>query len=170
MRIDDAEARVLTTWSEFLVAIAGASSALTGLVFVALSINLARIIELPGVSGRAAETLIVLAGALIGSLAALMPNLTQQELGAALLAVALPTWALPLLIQIRAVFARTYHRVSLIALRAGLHQVATLPGVAAGLSLCGAFGGGMAWFALGAILSLLVAMFGAWVLLVEILR
>jgi len=72
MRIDDAEPRVLTTWSEFLVAIAGASSALTGLVFVALSINLARIIELPGVSGRAAETLIVLAGALIGSLAALM--------------------------------------------------------------------------------------------------
>jgi len=27
MRIDDAEPRVLTTWSEFLVAIAGASSA-----------------------------------------------------------------------------------------------------------------------------------------------
>ncbi|HET6473082.1 MAG TPA: hypothetical protein VFG38_14655 [Pseudomonadales bacterium] len=43
-------------------------------------------------------------------------------------------------------------------------------GVASGFSPCGAFGRGMAWFAVGAILSLRVAIFGAWVLLVEILQ
>ena len=48
-------------WSNFLVAVAGAAGALAGRVFVSLSINLARILALPGVTGRAAETLILLA-------------------------------------------------------------------------------------------------------------
>jgi hypothetical protein len=55
-------------------------------------------------------------------------------------------------------------------LRAILHQVATVPGVLGGLSLCGLLPGGITWFAGGVIACMLVAMFNAWILLVEILR
>ena len=44
-------APIAADWSNFLVAEAGASAALAGLLFVAVSINIAKIIEYPGVSG-----------------------------------------------------------------------------------------------------------------------
>ena len=75
------EASAIASWSDFFVAGAGAASALAGLVFVSLSINLARIIELPGVSGRAAETIILLAGTLAGTLVWLIPHLSPERLG-----------------------------------------------------------------------------------------
>jgi hypothetical protein len=164
------EPSTIAGWTDFLVASAGAIGTLAGLVFVSLSINLARIIELPGVSGRAGETLLVLSGVLAGALALLIPNLTVREHGLILCATAIPTWLLPNLIQVSSVRKRTYHRVVHAVIRVVLHQAATLPGVFAGLSLCGFFPGGLDWFAVGVIISMLVAMFNAWILLVEILR
>jgi hypothetical protein len=40
-------------WVEFGVAVAGAAAVLTGLVFVAVSINLERVLAVPGVPDRA---------------------------------------------------------------------------------------------------------------------
>ena len=164
------ETAILHGWSDFFVAAAGAASALAGLVFVALSINLARIIELPGVSGRAAETIIVLAGALTLALVALIPGHSEASLSLAVLGVAGLSWLLPLSIQVRHIRLRAYHRRGLVALRLVLHQLATLPAIIAGLVMLGSNPGGMMWLALGIILSMLVAIFSAWVLLVEILR
>src|SRR5262249_51640091 len=48
------------SWDSFFVAQVSASAALTGLVFVALSINLQRIMNFPQLVDRAAEALIVL--------------------------------------------------------------------------------------------------------------
>jgi hypothetical protein len=164
------ESSTFAGWSDFLVAAAGATGALGGLVFVSLSINLARIIELPGVSGRAAEAIILLGGTLAGSLTALIPHLSDTQHGLAFLVVALPTWAAPLMLQITSVRKRTYYRPTHAVVRTLLHQAATLPGVLTGLSLCGLLSGGLAWFAVGAIMSMLVAMYSAWILLVEIIR
>jgi hypothetical protein len=164
------ENSIVAGWSNFMVATVGATAALAGLVFVAISINLARIIERPGVSGRAAETIILLAGALAGSLAALIPHLKEKELGSILLFISVPTWILPNFILILSVKRRTHFRSSHAIARAILHQAATLPAVLTGLSFLGVLQGGLIWFGVGAIISILVAMFNAWVLLIEILR
>jgi hypothetical protein len=164
------EPSAIAGWTDFLVASAGAIGTLAGLVFVSLSINLARIIELRGVSGRAGETLLLLTGTLAGVLTMLVPHLTVREHGLILCATAVPTWLLPNLIQVRSIQTRTYYRAVHAVVRSVMHQAATLPGVFAGLSLCGLVPGGLDWFAVGVIMSMLVAMFNAWILLVEILR
>jgi hypothetical protein len=61
-------------WRLAFTATAGAAAALTGLLFVALSINLRQIIANPGLVGRAIEVLIVLSAALILSVLLLMPG------------------------------------------------------------------------------------------------
>jgi hypothetical protein len=88
-------------WSDFFVASAGATAALAGLVFVALSINLGKILALGGVTERAGETILLLASGLIGSLAALIPHETPSQLGLWLLLLWGPTWMVPTIIQIR---------------------------------------------------------------------
>jgi hypothetical protein len=164
------ESSVIAGWSEFLTAAAGSAAALAGLLFVAISINLARIIEIPGVSGRAGEAIILLASTLAVTLAALVPHLGSMQLGMIVLVIAVPAWVVPMVIQAESIRARTYLHPSYAISRALLHQAATIPGVLAGLSLCGLLPGGMTWLAMGAIFSMLVAVHSAWVLLVEILR
>jgi modulator of FtsH protease len=158
------------SWTDFLVASAGATAALAGLLFVALSINLAKILELPQASGRAGETLVILSTGLIGSLLALIPGMERAHLGLAFIALWVPTWLGPSLIQVRTFRHHDYFKLSLAILRSALYQLATIPLLLAGLSLLGWIGGGLYWFAAALILSLVVALFSAWVLLVEILR
>jgi modulator of FtsH protease len=160
----------IAKWTDFLIAAAGATGALAGLVFVALSINLARILTLPGVAGRAAETILLLGAGLIGSLVALVPDLPPSHLGFVFLVLWLPTWGIPTAIQIQGLLRRQYYRLGLAILRFALHQIATLPLLLAGLALIGFLPGGLGWFAAALVLSLIVGLFGAWVLLVEILR
>jgi len=157
-------------WGDFLVAAAGATAALAGLVFVALSINLTRILELPGVPRRAGEAIILLASGLVGSLTALVPGQGSARLGLWLLLLWLPTWLVPTYAQIRAFFRRQYYRAAQETLRFVLYQAATLPLLLAALSLRGHLAGGLSWFAASLLISLMVSLFNAWILLVEILR
>ncbi len=53
-------------WANFFVAEVGASAALTGLVVVAISINLAKILSYPSLPDRAAEAPFALVGVLVG--------------------------------------------------------------------------------------------------------
>jgi hypothetical protein len=157
-------------WSDFFVATAGVAGALAGLLFVALSINLARILETPSSIGRAGETLLLLAGVVAIALIALIPAQSPRHLGTMLLIAALPVWFFPMLTQFRAMRRHQYAHPAHITIRSTLHQAGTLPIVAGALGLCGLLPAGIGWIAAGCIASMIVAMFSAWVLLVEILR
>lgn len=94
---------VTSGWENFFIAEAGASAALTGLLFVAASINLQRILSFPQLPGRAAETLIVLASVLAVDLFGLVPGQRTAVLGAELLGTGVAVWAMAswLLLRVR---------------------------------------------------------------------
>ena len=61
-------------WHDLFVASAGAAAALTGLIFVAVSINLAQILADRKLPTRAAETLSILVGLVLLSVFMLVPG------------------------------------------------------------------------------------------------
>lgn len=154
-------------WTEFFVAAAGASAALAGLVFVAVSINIDRILALQGVPERALETVLTLLGVVLISLIVLMPGTSNMALAILLLGEALLLTALAVQINRQAHASEQGEaHVSRHAMRA----MATIPIFAGGLSLLAEAGGGFYWIAAGVLLGILAGVMNAWVLLVEILR
>jgi hypothetical protein len=155
-------------WTDLFVAAAGASAALTGLVFVAVSINIQEILRLPGVPDRALATLMLLLGAVVISLLPLIPDQSDTALGLELVLVGLAFIAVICVTGARS-FARSDNpavRIELVVL-AGL---GTLPYVVGGVLLLADAGGGLYWVIAGVIGAIVGAVLNAWVLLVEILR
>src|SRR5277367_6109363 len=74
--------RVMQGWDSFFVAEAGAAAALAGLVFVAVSINLARILEFPTLPTRVLEALVALLSVLTAALFSLIPFQSARTYGA----------------------------------------------------------------------------------------
>lgn len=157
-------------WESLFIAEAGASAALAGLLFVALSINLKRILQGAGLPGRAGEAIVLLLAVLVVSTLVLVPGQSPRVLGAELLGSGLVTWLILVVIHVGAVRGRVAPSPSLLVRRIVLAQVAVLPLLVAGVSLLVGAGGGLYWLVPGALLCLLVAVLDAWVLLIEILR
>lgn len=155
-------------WSDLFVAAAGASAALAGLVFVAVSINIERILALEGMPDRALQALMQLLAVVVFSLLMLAPGQSNVALGVELVAVALPLTLGSGWLITRALRARG--RVSITDPRRVIIAAGTVPFAVAGVSLIVEAGGGIYWVLGGAIAALIGGVLSAWVLLVEILR
>jgi len=157
-------------WASFFTALISAAAALTGLLFVAVSINLDRILKggrfLPA---RAAETLAVLLLVVIGSAVTLIPQDTRL-IGIELLILAVPMLVITVSIQLRHRRASMTDPVYWTVSRMASTAIATVPATIAGISLAAHWGGGFYWLAAAALLGIIGAVYGAWVLLVEIVR
>ena len=155
-------------WTDLLVASAGASAALTGLIFVAVSINVERIIEFKGLPERAAAQVLILLGVVIVSLIVLIPGQSNTALGlelvveGLLVSVAWPPGS-PSRSLADSGGSSPSGRIILAA-------IGTLPFVIGGISLLLETGGGLYWVVGGMVGAIVGAVLNAWVLLVEILR
>lgn len=152
-------------WSDLFVACAGAAAALAGLLFVAVSINLERILAYKELPGRALETVILLVSVLAVSIFALAPGQSHRTLAIEVLVVGVvATWAVATIV-IR-------HPGELGRLPGRL--VAVTPGsalyVVGGLSLLAESGGGLYWVLAAVVGAFIGAAANAWVLLIEIQR
>ena len=157
-------------WDSLFLAEASASAALAGLLFVALSINLERILKGAGLPGRAGEAIMLLLAVLVVATWALVPGQSSTVLGAELLGSGLAVWLIVVGIHVQAVRGHVAPSRSLLVRRIVLAQAAILPLMICGVSLLFRAGGGLYWLVPGILLCLLVAVLDAWVLLVEILR
>lgn len=156
-------------WSDLFVATAGASAALAGLVFVAISINIERILEFEGLPERGLETVLLLLAALVVSIAGLIPGQGNVALGLELLGVvALLGAALGRLPAIRPT-GHDEPRGSIPA-RWAIRLGGCLLLAIGALSVLAEAGGGLYWVVAGIAMATVGAVANAWVLLVEILR
>src|SRR5262249_36632330 len=92
-------------WSNFFVAAAGASAALAGLVFVAVSLNIQRILQFQNLPARAAAAISALILILVSSVAALIPQ-GATPLGAEILGFACFAWLVQGVSSYRALAAK----------------------------------------------------------------
>jgi len=160
----------ISSWSTYLSAQASASASLTGLVFVAVSINLTRVISVPGLVGRAAESIIQLFGVFIVSTIAFVPMQSPIALGFEILALASAFWMLETLLQAIYMRRRKGHPLLWLVSRTIQTQLSSIPFLVSGVLLIRGSPAGLYWLVPGFVFSLISGVTNAWVLLVEILR
>jgi modulator of FtsH protease len=155
-------------WTDLFVAMAGASAALAGLVFVAVSINVERILQYAGLPERALQTLLLLLSVLIVSVVGLIPGQDTTAVGVELLVCGL---VFAIVIWSRGVRSTDPALRGAIAPdRLTLLVLGTVPFVIGAVSLLLDAGGGLYWIVAGIVFATCGAVANAWVLLVEIRR
>jgi modulator of FtsH protease len=160
----------LAPWANFLIAEIGATASLTGLIIVAVSINLQRILAFPQLPGRAAEMLIMLVGALLVCSFGLMPGQSAKLLGGEIVAVGLLMIVAPIVIQARQLPVLKAQPLTWWLWRSIVALAAGVPVLVGGLYLVSGAGQGLYWVAAGVLVTLAATIWNAWVLLIEILR
>jgi hypothetical protein len=156
-------------WQAFCQALVGAAAALTGLLFVAVSLNLERILEHPNfLPPRAAETLAAVLVVLIACALTLVPQNTRL-LGVELVVIALALLAVtPRQLATRRERPEdpaAWHRSRMVTTAAP-----AIPTAITGISLIVRWGGGLYWLVPAALLGIAAGVWSGWVLLVEIVR
>lgn len=163
----DTAAQMNDAWSNFFIAQVGATAALSGLVIVAISLNISRILAFPSLPGRGAETLILLVGSLIVCSLMLIPQPARLK-GVEVGAISALLWVLPTVMQVRSYDRADPKRWALA--RVMVVQGAVVPMFVGGALLSFGDGSGLYWLAAGILFGIAGAMMNTWVLLIEILR
>jgi modulator of FtsH protease len=155
-------------WNPLFSTGAEVAASLTGLVFVAISINLKNVVSTPGLPARAAESVAHFFSILLLCMIMLVPGETPRALGAATLILGLATWIFISILQWRR-FGLFPHSTRLVV-GTVLGQVDELCIVFGGIRLVTNHADGYLWIAAAFALALIAGVLGAWVLLIEILR
>ncbi len=161
-------------WGALFLAAAGATAALSGLIFVGLSVNIRTVLaagQREGqnfLTGRALEALAALLIVLVISLVALVPVIPRGVLAAFILLAGIGSATSP----VRALLASRQRAAMDASLLLRLITAAglTVTLLLAGVTLATGHGGGLYWLPAAFVLAIAIAAINAWVLLVEVLR
>jgi len=153
-------------WADFAVASAAATAALTGLTFVAVSINLRAILDDGWLPGRAVQTVGLLLCLLLVSLCVLVPGQTATALGlevigaAAVLGLATVIWAATTRWPDDEPAGWRWTALAVVLLPVALLLVG-------GTSIATSSLGGLYWVFAAVVVGIAAAVLNAWALLVE---
>ncbi|WP_213817133.1 hypothetical protein [Glaciihabitans sp. dw_435] len=155
-------------WHELFVMTGGATAALAGLIFVAVSLNHEDILKIPALPALAARTLSILIGLVLFCVVGLVPGQSRTVYGTETLIIAVVLAGIVLGTTFRNLGGSHMMRwrVSLV----GYALVASIPGVIAGISLVLGAGGGLYWLLAELIAGIVVSVYYGWILLIEIRR
>jgi len=156
------------------IAAAGAAAALSGLIFVAVSINLRDIfaeekkVGSTYLTGRALESLVALLIVLGISLVGLDPSISGTAFAAVLLFCAAGSAVSP--VRQASAYRSSHVKPKAYNLRLSLSLTLAAAYAVAGATLLAGGGGGLHWLPFAFILAVAIAAANAWILLVEVLR
>jgi hypothetical protein len=155
-------------WATFFSAELAALATLTGLVVVAISINLPRILSYAHLPTRAGEALIGPVGAITVTSLVLIPGQPALLLGGEVILIGLVMVIAPVVFQARAWPVRrdAWERYTRALSTTGF----SLPFVIGGALVFEGAQSSLYWIAAGDILGIIAVVLSAWVLMVEILR
>lgn len=154
-------------WTDFNVAMAGATAALAGLVIVAASVNIGKIVASRTLTARLGSAIVVLVVALVASGVALMPGIVALWYGVVVLGIALI--ALAFQIATARLIAADPNAEGRFA-KALLGFVPTAAFLVAGALALADQPAALFVAAAGALLAIIAAILVSWVVLVEVLR
>ena len=161
----------MTDWSNFFLGELGAAAALAGLLFVAVSVNQARILELGRMADRGAEALVMLFQVLVVASLPLIPGQPMRLFGAEVFLIGAGTLVALVPLQ------RGYVRATDAAYRSHTTQMvwanrAVLAAIGVGglVVLSRGDAVGLYLLAAGILLTFIAVGASAWVLLIEINR
>lgn len=161
----------LKDWANFFIAAASASAALAGLVMVAISVNVKKIVNYRHLPARAGAAVAMLMLILVTSMASLM-NQPVWSLACEILSFALWAWTIEIWTARQVIIGHVeskrphYETVRFVA----LSQLQVFPYLIGGLMLLLGHYGGLYFIAGGTMLVFACSVMESWVLLVEILR
>jgi hypothetical protein len=160
----------LEEWHDFYVASAGAAAALAGLIIVAMTVNIATILQIPAMPARAASTIASLTLTVVVSISSLIPSQGTRLLGLEILLFSLGALAL----SVDAAWRMFQHRETTspgaLVAKVSVSILQILPFVVGSVLLLANDTAGLHWTAAGIVLVFIGSVLSAWVLLVEILR
>jgi hypothetical protein len=160
----------LSHWTEFAVTLASVAAVLAGLVFVALSVNLERILRVAGLPGRAGETVVVFIGAVVQCAFLLIPGLGRVGVGVGLLVAGTLEWAIITAVTVAGIRQPTAQPWHWNLTRVVGGQIATVPIALAGVLMLLDVSGALYWLAAAVLWAVVAGSANAWVLIVEVAR
>jgi hypothetical protein len=160
----------LAEWQVHLAMQASAAATLLGLVFVAASINLSRIVTTDTLPARVVESLVQFVQVLFISMLMTIPRQSFTAIGIEILTVAFLSWAIQMLVFVR------YHRARLgnphlwLTMRIVQTHLAAIPFFIAGIGLLQHEENAVYWLVPGFIFSFVAGLINSWVLLIRVGR
>jgi len=157
-------------WSEFNVAMVGATAALAGLAIVAASVNIGDIVKAPAITARLAAGIGSLVLAILGSGIGLVPEMSPVAYGWTVLVLALAASVFAFAAA-RRIYENRAPENRARPLKVALGFVAPAAYVVGGvLLIAGATASGLLALAIGCVAAIAAAIVISWVVLVEVLR
>jgi hypothetical protein len=161
----------MTEWKDFWVTVGGSAAALTGLIFVGVSISLQKILSNPQLPSRAIQSLILLLTVLVIAILNLIPRQLPFFIGSEVLFIGIIVWVVTLRSDLKVLPKITGAEKKYIRQNILLTQLAVMPYIISGIViLLKGTDYGFYCLAPGIILCFIKAVLDAWVLLVEIYR
>jgi hypothetical protein len=158
------------SWTNFAVVVGAASGALTGLLFVAVSLNVQRLVERPALRASAAQTLLLFVLSLLLAILLVVPNQVRWVLGVEITVLGICAGAAMFAIGrqkhedeqgVETGLARLVDRIS-------PNLVTSLLITVAGISVLADAGGGLDWLVPAVIIALAGGVANTWFFLTRL--